>query len=292
MNPNEFICLEVTIAPAETDACVEILWGLGTIGLEEISQGDKIRIKAFFAGHESQAGLREGFVKASRSAGMSADPAVFRSLSDPGDWIENYKRNFHGFSVGQRFYVHPSWEEGSATRPINLVIDPGHAFGTGTHESTQLCLTMMEETIPEATSFLDVGTGSGILAIAARRLSPRLRIAAFDVDFQAIEMARENITKNLSDRLLLFAGTPEAVKQRFDLVVANLAFGIFQRTAPAVANLAERQLIVSGFTTDQAEIIRDLFLTLPEHPGALALAQTREDNGWVCMKFSRRNQLS
>jgi len=105
-------------------------------------------------------------------------------------------------------------------------------------------------------------------------------------------MARENIAKNLCDQLLLFAGTPEAVKHRFDLVVANLAFGIFQKTAPAVANLAAHHLIVSGVTTDQAELVRDLFVNLPEPPGLLGLAQIRHDNGWACMKFSRRNQLS
>lgn len=208
-------------------------------------------------------------------------------MSNPDDWVENYKKNFHGFPVGRIFYIHPSWEIGSTERPINLVIDPGHAFGTGTHESTQLCLLALEELARDALSIVDIGTGSGILALAARHLNQDAPILAIDNDWQAIEMARENLFNNRAHSVWLAAATAAALRARFDLVLANLAFGIFQSAAGEIARLAARHLVISGFTIDQEPILVDVFKS-----NGLQPVDRWEANGWVCLRLTPADRLS
>jgi len=283
--PNhDWICLEIEAPPEKVDEYVSLLWELGTTGLEEVPGPSGVTLKAFFPGSCNEEELRTGFEAA---GGPGADLRIHRIVSDPQDWVENYKKNFHGFAVGRSFYIHPSWEDGSPDHPVNLVIDPGHAFGTGTHESTQLCMLALEELVPTASSVADVGTGSGILALAVRRLNDRVAVVAIDNDWQAIEMARENLLRNQASRVWLAAGTASALKARFDLVVANLAFGIFQQAATEVARLSRKDLVISGFTSDQASQLAELF-------AAEGFRQTRrwDLNGWVCLRLTSANRLS
>ncbi len=255
---------------------MSLLWELGTTGLEEIPDPDGVTIKAFFPASFPEEELKKHF-----------SCLIHRVMSNPDDWVENYKKNFHGFSVGQTFYIHPSWESGSADYPVNLVIDPGHAFGTGTHESTQLCLLALEKLAHDAASIADIGTGSGILSLAARRLNRDARIVAVDNDWQAIEMARENLFKNAADDVALVGATAAGLKPRFDLVLANLAFGIFQFAAGEVARLAGRNLVISGFTTDQEPVLAEMFAT-----HGLDTADRWEANGWVCLRLTPADRLS
>jgi len=274
---HHWLCLEITVRLSELDKYVALLWELGTTGIEELPDQDGVTIKAFFPSSFPEAELR-------RRAPTSR---IHKVLSNPDDWVENYKKNFHGFPVGRTFYIHPSWETGSADFPINLVIDPGHAFGTGTHESTQLCLLALEQLAGDAVSIADVGTGSGILALAARLLNRGGRIVAIDNDWQAIEMARENLGKNNVGGVWLAAGTAAALKTRFDLVVANLAFGIFQLAAGEIAPLAKRNLVISGFTNEQAPVLADLFTA-----HGFQTADRWESNGWVCLRLTPADRLS
>jgi ribosomal protein L11 methyltransferase len=281
--PDEWVCIEVTAPLSEFDRYVELFWGLGTIGLEE-AQGEPLILKAFFPANGEQEELRRRFLEEASLLGLKPDPRLYYSLTNPEDWVENYKKNFHGFSVGNLFHIHPSWEESSPAHAVNLMIDPGHAFGTGTHESTQLCLLALESAVPFARSMLDVGTGSGILSLAARKMKPDLSIAALDCDFQAVEMAKENIERNQAYPLLLFAGVPASVRRPFDLVVANLTLGILQQTAPEITRLVGQHLVVSGFTVDQAHLVAELF------SGSLTEHQRWEANGWVCLSFTRPDE--
>jgi ribosomal protein L11 methyltransferase len=274
---HDFLCLEIRVPPDLIDAYVSQLWELGTIGLEEIRQPDGVIIRAFFPSSFPKGELQRHF-----PTGRSH--AVF---SNPDDWVENYKKNFHGFPVGRTFYIHPSWETGSDDYPVNLVIDPGHAFGTGTHESTQLCLLALEQLAAGAASIADVGTGSGILALAARRLNPTARIVAVDNDWQAVEMARENFDRNAAARVRHLAATAAALKPPFDLVLANLALGIFQEAAGGIALLAGRNLVISGFTTDQAPLLSGLFAAHGLEP-----VDRWEAGGWVALRLVPADRLS
>jgi ribosomal protein L11 methylase PrmA len=110
---------------------------------------------------------------------------------------------------------------------------------------------------------------------------------AIDNDWQAIEMARENLLKNRAGRVWLVAATAGALKTRFDLVLANLAFGIFQLAVDEIAPLAARDLIISGFTSDQAPVLADIFAT-----HGLREVDRWEANGWVCLRLSPADRLS
>lgn len=144
------------------------------------------------------------------------------------DWSEEWKRFFHVLRVG-RLVVQPSWEQAEA-RPDDLVIDldPGKAFGTGQHETTRLCLAALEAHLRPGMRVLDVGTGSGILAIAAVLLGAP-HVDAIDIDAEAVEVARANVARNgCADRIALAAGSlneawPWAEPPHADLVVANIS---------------------------------------------------------------------
>jgi len=167
------------------------------------------------------------------AAEMSLDGQV-TELADE-DWSEAWKRDLAPFAVG-RVFVRPSWTEAAAPPGCaEVVLDPGMAFGTGTHPTTALCLRALSDLLAArpGAAVLDVGTGSGLLAIAARKLGAG-RVAANDVDPVAVRVARENADRN--GVALEIAAVPlEAIAGPFDLVVANILANTLAELAPAVA---------------------------------------------------------
>jgi ribosomal protein L11 methyltransferase len=197
-----------------------------------------------------------------REAGLPVDPAAVRTAAAPpeAEWRDAWKRTFRTTRIGRRLVIVPSWDR-FEPGPGDLVLDldPGRAFGTGAHASTRLCLVELERLADEdglaAGGVLDVGTGSGILAIAAARLWPGARLAAVDVDPEAIEVARENAERNrVGDRIALDTTPVGEVPGTWEVVVANiqadvllpLRDGIAARVAPGGA------LVLSGLLADQA----------------------------------------
>lgn len=156
-------------------------------------------------------------------------PPTFRQLKDE-DWANAWKAHYHPFRIGKKVWIQPSWvkdgrnDEGDFAQPddVVLVLDPGMAFGTGLHPTTQMCLQALEQTVQPDDSVLDVGTGSGILAIAAVKLGAG-RVRAFDNDRLAVETTRSNAAQNgigtiETDRAVL---TDIPVSQ-WDIVVVNI----------------------------------------------------------------------
>lgn len=144
------------------------------------------------------------------------------------DWLARWKEGFEPFRVGTRFLVCPAWMKDTLTPELAegrvvILIEPGMAFGTGLHATTQFCLRALES-YPPKTSVLDVGTGSGILAIACAHMHPNARIVALDIDPVAIETAQEDLElNNVNGRIELIVGSTEAVKgQTFDVILSNL----------------------------------------------------------------------
>jgi ribosomal protein L11 methyltransferase len=178
------------------------------------------------------------------------------------DWGEAWKKGLSPLTVG-RVFVRPSWIA-AAPPPgaAEVVLDPGMAFGTGTHPTTSLCLAALSDLLAErpGASVLDVGTGSGLLAIAAARLGAG-RVAGNDVDPVAVQVARENAARN-GVALELTAAPVEALRGPFQVVVANILANTLAELAPAVAAQVAPggALLLSGLLEGQEEEVRGAYL--------------------------------
>lgn len=204
--------------------------------------------------------------------------AVHTRRSDDESWREGWRAFFRGGPLSPRVGVHPPWED-PPPRPVAVCIEPGMAFGTGTHETTRAVMDLLDETLGDRPplSVLDVGTGSAILAIAAARLGHR--VVGVDTDAVALENAAENVARNgVADRVKLRVGSADAVDTRYPLVVANILARILVRIAPAVmARCAPGgELILSGMLTHQVDAV------LEAHPGFVERAR-RVVGPWVAV---------
>jgi ribosomal protein L11 methyltransferase len=175
------------------------------------------------------------------------------------DWWESWKKYFHPLKASRRLWICPTWEnipppeEGMAT----LLIDPGRAFGTGGHETTRLCLDMIDECLlsEPVDSMLDVGCGSGILSIAARLLGVK-KVGALDMDILAAKATRDNALLNrVEEGIEVYCGELRAIKGEWPLVVANILYQIVLGLAPLLAKHTAPggRLIISGFLVEECE---------------------------------------
>ena len=214
-----------------------------------------------------------------RAAGMPAAEVSHRVVSD-GEWRDGWRAYYRPFRAGVRLVICPSWEDYTAA-PGDLVLrlDPGMAFGTGTHPTTRLCLEALEERVRPGDRILDWGTGSGILAIAAGLLGAG-EILAIDQDPAAVDSARDNLLRNgLADRVELRQGGIESCPARaaFDLIVANItADPILSGLEAALARLRPGgTLLLCGISEHRAQEVRAALQT-----GEPASLEERSDEGW------------
>ena len=166
------------------------------------------------------------------------------------DWNENWKKYFHATEIGEKLAIVPSWEkyENNDNRTI-LQIDPGAAFGTGTHATTSLCLDMLQNYVDDNTEMLDIGCGSGILAVASVLLGAKTAVGV-DIDAQSVKTARENAEINgVTDKTEFIVGDlAERVKGKYSVVCANIVADVVIRLLESVKNYMKEDavLIVSG----------------------------------------------
>ena len=204
------------------------------------------------------------------------------------DWSSSWKVHFKPLRVGKRLLIVPTWED-AAQLPGDLVIriDPGMAFGTGGHETTRLCLEMLEHVMEEeplltVPSLLDLGTGSGILAMAASMLGAG-RILALDIDPDAVVVARENLALNqLSDQIECGTVPLESLTERFDIILANILAEELVRLAPYLTDrlCPGGALILSGILAEKEPLVRQGFA-----PEPLKYIRTAHDGEWVAMLY-------
>lgn len=176
------------------------------------------------------------------------------------DWLHEWKKHWHPTTI-KRFVVAPPWADVAATEKIVIRIEPNMAFGTGTHETTQLCLKAIDENYAADMSLLDVGTGTGILAIAAAKLATvNTEIFACDTDVDSIKIARENATANgVGDKIVFSVGSISSETSEFDFVCANLTLDVITPLLPLLIEKSRRLLLLSGILAEQENaVIADL----------------------------------
>ncbi|WP_298394662.1 50S ribosomal protein L11 methyltransferase [uncultured Azonexus sp.] len=231
------------------------------------------RVVALF---EPDADVAAMLADAAAQAGLEAVPAFTVEPVEEQNWVQLTQAQFDPIRVSGRLWIVPSWHESPDPAAINLVLDPGMAFGTGSHPTTRLCLEWLERTITGGESLLDYGCGSGILAIAAAKLGAAA-VAGVDIDPQAVDAANANAASN--DVAARFADSAETLAGEYDVVVANILSNPLRVLAPAICAhvRAGGRLALSGILREQAEEIIAVYA--PWIP--LQVADMRED--WVCL---------
>lgn len=204
---------------------------------------------------------------------------IFRTIAEE-DWAEAWKEQLTVLRVGQRIVIQPSWLDYSPTsRDIVIQLDPGMAFGTGLHPTTQMCLAALEELIGPGMDVLDLGTGSGILAIAAAKLGAR-HVLAVDNDSQAVKVAWDNVATNgVQEIASVERGSLSKVSESYDVVVVNiLARVIVEMLQKGLATRVRPGgvLIAAGIIAAQAPQV----ITALEQ-STLVLAGRRQEGEWV-----------
>lgn len=215
--------------------------------------------------------------QATAAIGLSEAPTYMVETVEEQNWVQLTQSQFDPIRVSERLWIVPSWHETPDPAAVNLILDPGMAFGTGSHPTTRLCLEWLELNVSEGCSVLDYGCGSGILAIAAARLGAG-RVAGVDIDPLAVDAARANAERN--GVVALFADSAMPVAGEYDVVVANILSNPLRVLAPAICAHVRSggRLALSGILREQAEEIIAIYAQwLP-----MQVADTRED--WVCLE--------
>lgn len=214
--------------------------------------------------------------EAASALGLNEIPEFAVETVAEQNWVQLTQSQFDPIRVSGRLWIVPSWHETPDPAAVNLILDPGMAFGTGSHPTTRLCLEWLERNVSDGCTMLDYGCGSGVLAIAAARLGAG-QVAGVDIDPQAVEAARANAERNGVSAL--FADSAEPVAGEYDLVVANILSNPLRVLAPAICAHVRPggRLALSGILREQAdEIIAIYAQWMP-----LQVADMRED--WVCL---------
>lgn len=278
--------IEIEIARVGETAATTQLWAFNTTGLEvseDPTRPEFITLRAYFNEAPDEKKLREQIVRALKLIDLPefALRRVTSSVIDEQDWLAEWKKGWEPILIGERLMICPSWkrEQVAGTDRIVVEIDPGMAFGTGTHETTRGCLEMLER-YWQGGALLDVGTGTGILAIAAIKLYPEARVIGFDVDPEAIEVARENATINgVGEELEIEVNRLASYhEQRFDVVLANLTADVIIPLAPEFPLVTKPggTLIVSGILREQGDEVLQALTAQ-----GFAPIESKPDGEWV-----------
>jgi len=218
--------------------------------------------------------------------GRPLPPCETQPVADQ-DWVRATQAQFGPIRVTDALWIVPSWCDPVDPAALNLVLDPGLAFGTGSHPTTRLCLAWLAAELRRGESVLDYGCGSGILAIAAARLGAS-RVVGTDVDPQAMTASRENARRNGVEATFV---TPDALAAQapaaFDVVVANILANPLILLAPALAARTRTggRIVLSGILAPQAEEVAAAYAPW------FKIALWRHEEGWVALAGVRRDGL-
>ena len=275
--------LDLIVASEAGEAVEYALMEAGALGTETgEAQNGYLRVTAYFDQVPNRERVRAELAEAFRIYQLqssSVSEMTVREVADH-DWLGEWKKSWQPVEVGERFIIAPPWSEiPDKHNRLVIRIEPGMAFGTGTHETTRLCLMAIEKYFAGG-SFLDVGTGTGILAIAAAKLFPDAHIEACDTDAEAVAIASENARLNgVAERIIFRVGTVEETTASADLVCANLTADVIATLLPSLVSVTCWHLVLSGILETQADAVRERL----RECGVSNPCGTLQDGEWIAL---------
>jgi ribosomal protein L11 methyltransferase len=289
-NQQKWFALEVT-ARAEASEAVEFaLNELDALGTEINNLGkndtETLTIIGYFNEQFANQIWQKQLLEAVQIYGFSADAikkTEWREVENQ-DWLAEWKKHWRPTET-EKFIIAPTWETVENTEKIVIRIEPSMAFGTGTHETTKLCLRAIEENYDRRMSFLDVGTGTGILAIAAAKLQipgSGFPVAGCDTDDDSIKIARENAKLNETPNIEFFAGSISEKTPGFDFVCANLTADVILPILPLLIEKSKKVLVLSGILKEQENQITDALQKFQ-----ISDYKIETDGEWIALTLKR-----
>ncbi len=236
------------------------------------------RITALFA---EDATIDAIMLQATHSIGLDQPPAYSIATLADNDWVRLTQAQFSPIRISPRLWIVPTWHTASDPAAINITLDPGLAFGSGSHPTTRLCLRWLDDHIKGGESVLDYGCGSGILAIAALKLGAS-SATGVDVEPQAVQASRDNAAANhVAAKFYLPDAAP---RQETDIVVANILTNPLKLLAPLLAGATRPggQIVLSGILSAQAEDVMKVYAQW------FNLKPPVMEDGWVCLSGIKR----
>jgi ribosomal protein L11 methyltransferase len=261
------VLTHVRVPAADVDLATDALWQAGATAIEERANADG------------------SVTLVADAAPVAAEPGWLVETIEDVDLavVDTWRAHAEAVRAGVRIVVQPPWVArpvGLRSDDIVLEIDPGRTFGSGSHATTRLVLAALERLVTPGCAVLDVGCGSGVLAVAAARLGAG-SVLAIDVDEDALTATRANVGRNHVEHAVTVAGTPVgAVDGGFDIVLANIGLVTITELAPALSIRAPL-VVLSGLLADRWHPVLPAF-------AAFALHEVTEEDGWVALELHRR----
>ena len=266
ISEKKWFAVEITVDSAASEAIEFGLNELEAIGIEINNLGklpaETLTILGYFNDKPSEEVLKNQIGEALKIYGF--DNSAIKNLVwndvENQDWLAEWKKTWKP-TITDKFIIAPMWETVAETEKIVIRIEPSMAFGTGTHETTKLCLRAIEKYY-QGESFLDVGTGTGILAMAAwkyKALDPRSQFLACDTDEDSIKIAIENAEVNGTLKIEFYVGSISKETPKFDFVCANLTADVITPLLPLLVSKSNKLLVLSGILqTQQSDVLAEL----------------------------------
>lgn len=257
-------------------------WEIAHVDLIEQELLDKPRdvviVHMYLAPDENPAEVLPLFEERLKNSGI--DYQLNTTGVEQEDWQNGWKKFYHAMDIGERLAIVPGWEDYDTDR-IKIVMDPGMAFGTGTHETTSLCLETLDSLVKGGERVLDIGTGSGILAIAALKLGAA-GAEGVDIDPMCVRTAGENAQRNgvQQNFKVLVGDLSNQASGQYDIICANIVANAIKALVPGVPALLKPDgiFMASGIIdTRKDEVVEAV------QAAGLAVQQIKEKNGWVCL---------
>jgi len=288
-----WLLISLHVPGPSVEAVSNFLMEQDAAGIEENGEGPKgERLKAYFLRDGREGGVLRAlrrYLKSLQSIQPEISQAKIETVTIPEqDWGETWKRFFKPFRVTSRVVVNPPWSSFQPKKnEVSIVINPGMAFGTGTHATTKLCIRALEKGLrKKGLSVLDVGTGSGILSILAGRLGAG-EVLGVDTDEVAVEVARENVRRNrVSDLVKVRKGGIGNIRRQFDVVVANIDLRSLRKMrGPLLRRLKGKGLLVlSGLLEGEGDRLQEYYM----ETGHLRRTQSTREGEWICLTFRKK----